>query len=162
MTGTDIAILALGVIASLLGILGTILPAIPGLPLLAAGLVLLAWAGDFLAVGGVALAVIVGLAFFGMAIDFVAGLLGAKVCGASKQALWGAFIGGLVGIVFGLPGLILGPFVGAAVGELMAQRGMWQAGKVGLATLLGLIIGTVAKIGSALAMVGVFVGAYLV
>jgi putative membrane protein len=82
--------------------------------------------------------------------DYVAGALGAKYTGASKTAVWGAFIGGIVGAFFSIPGLLLGPLTGAAIGEFIARKDTWQAGKVGIGTFIGFIIGTVAKIGCAL------------
>ena len=75
--------------------------------------------------------------------------------------MWGALIGSIVGIAGGLPGLLLGPFFGAAAGELMARQDALQAGKVGLAALLGFILGSVAKVAAALAMLGVFALAWL-
>ena len=161
MSGVDILIIVSGLVLSAIGLAGTILPALPGLPVLFGGLLLLAWVGDFQHVGAFSLTIIGVLAVFGMSLDFVAGLLGAKRSGASNQALWGAFIGGLAGIPFGLIGLVAGPFLGAVIGELLARRDSLQAGKVGVATLLGLLVGTAAKIASAFAMLGVFVGAWL-
>lgn len=161
MNGVDILIIVSGLALTAIGLAGTILPALPGLPVLFGGLVLLAWVGDFQHVGAFSLTLIGVLAVFGMSLDFVAGLLGAKRSGASNQALWGAFIGGLVGIPFGVIGLVAGPFFGAVIGELLARRDSLQAGKVGIATLLGLLVGTAAKIASAFAMLGVFAGAFL-
>ena len=91
-----------------------------------------------------------------MLVDFVASALGAKRVGASKWAIWGSFIGSIVGIFFGLPGLIIGPFLGAFAGELIAQSNMPRAAHVGLATWLGLLIGTVIKVGIAASMLAIF------
>jgi uncharacterized protein len=101
------------------------------------------------------------LAALAMAADFVATLLGAKRAGASKLALVGAALGSLLGVLSGLWGLLVFPFVGAVIGELIARRQLGQAGKVGFATWLGLLLGTIAKIAIALTMIGVFVIAYL-
>lgn len=150
-----------GCLLVLLGVAGTVLPALPGLPILFAGSLLIAWAGDFQQVGTISLVILGVLAVLGSAVDFVAGLLGAKVYGASRMALWGSLAGSIVGIFFGLPGLLLGPLLGAALGEWRARRCWLQAGKVGVATFVGLIIGTVAKVGTALAMLGVLVFALL-
>ena len=79
--------------------------------------------------------------------------------GASRQALIGAFIGGLVGMFLGLVGAIIGPIVGAVIGELQARRSLQQAGKVGIATFIGFLAGTVIKIACAFAMLAVFVAA---
>ena len=106
------------------------------------------YAGDYQVFGSGTLTFLAIVAVFGTAMDYVAGALGAKYTGASKTAVWGAFIGGIVGAFFSIPGLLLGPLTGAAIGEFSAQR-HWQAGKVGIGTFIGFIIGT-AKIGCAL------------
>lgn len=157
----DIALYLVSALLVLVGLAGTVFPALPGLPLMLAGFALAGWVGDFEAVGATALTVLAVLTAIGLAVDFVAGLLGAKMSGASRKALWGALIGSVVGVFFGLAGLILGPLVGAGVGEFLARRDLYQAGKVGLGTFAGFIVGTVAKIGCAFAMLAVFAGALL-
>ena len=99
-------LIVLGLIAIVVGILGTIYPALPGLGLMFGGAWLLGYAGDYQ--------------------------------------------GGIVGAFFSIPGLLLGPLAGAAIGEFIARKDTWQAGKVGIGTFIGFIIGTVAKIGCAL------------
>nr|WP_199102552.1 DUF456 family protein [Aquitalea sp. ASV11] len=148
----EILFTLLAVLLIVLGMAGTLFPALPGLPLMLGGFLLLAWADHFAHLGSSALLIMALLTVLGLLIDFVAGLLGAKLTGASKQALWGAFIGSIVGLPLGLLGVILGPLLGAAIGELVARRDAWQAGRVGLGTLAGFLIGTVAKIGCAFAM----------
>lgn len=92
----------------------------------------------------------------------MAGALGAQRVGASKQAVSGAVIGSFAGMFAGVPGLVLGPFIGAVLGELYARRDVLQAGKVGVATWLGLLFGAVAKVAIALVMLGIFfVSVYL-
>ena len=71
-------------------------------------------------------------------------------------------IGTIVGMFFGLPGLLLGPFVGALVGELSAGGTFERSTHVGLATWLGILFGTVAKIGLSFTMLGIFVAALLI
>jgi len=95
-------------------------------------------------------------------VDFAASVLGAKRVGASRRALWGAALGALIGLFFSLPGLVLGPFIGAVVGELTVHGRVDRAGRVGIATWVGLIFGTLFKIAIAFSMVGVFVLAYLI
>lgn len=148
----SIFLTVLALLLLLAGTAGTILPAIPGLPLMFAGAWLLAYTQDYAVYGSTTLIALGILAAIGMAMDFVASLLGAKYTGASKQALWGAFLGGIVGIFFSLPGLILGPLIGAAAGEFLSRRDLLTAGKVGIGTFAGFIVGTVAKIGTALAI----------
>ena len=158
---TTILIL-LGFIAILVGLLGTIYPAIPGLGLMFGGAWLLAYAGDYQIFGTSTLVFLGIVVVIGTAMDYVAGMLGAKYTGASKLAVWGAFIGGVVGAFFSLPGLLLGPLLGAGIGEFMTQKDMWKAGKVGLGTFIGFIIGTVAKIGCALTIVLTLLTVWLV
>ena len=146
-------LIVLGLIAVCLGLLGTIYPAIPGLGLMFGGAWLLAYAGDYQVYGSNTLIALGLLAAFGTAMDYVAGALGAKYTGASKTAVWGAFAGGIIGAFFSIPGLLLGPMIGAGVGEIIARRDMWQAGKVSIGTFIGFAIGTAAKIGCALAVV---------
>ena len=95
-------------------------------------------------------------------VDFAAAALGAKRAGASKLALLGAVIGTFVGVVTGLWGLLFMPLAGAAIGEYAAQRDLRRAGKVGLATWVGLLLGTAAKVAIVFAMIGIFVFALLV
>lgn len=146
----SITLMILAIILLIIGAAGTIFPALPGLPFMFAGAWLLAYHSDYQIVGTLSLWLLAAVCIFGMAMDFVAGLLGAKYTGASKEALWGAFIGGIAGVFFVPVGLILGPLLGAALGELVARRNILLAGKVGIGTFIGFIVGTVAKIGAAL------------
>src|ERR1043165_5704890 len=107
---------ALAVLLVVVGLFGTVLPAIPGVVLIFAGLLLAAWADGFAHVGTVGLVIIGALAILSFVVDFLASLLGAKRLGASPQALVGATVGGIVGLFFGIPGLVLGPFLGASLG----------------------------------------------
>ena len=96
-----------------------------------------------------------------LAVDLLASALGAQRFGASPRALVGAALGALVGLFFGLPGLLLGPFLGAVAGEYSARRDLAQAGRAGVGTFLGLVFGAAAKAALALAMIGIFAAAYL-
>ena len=96
------------------------------------------------------------------AVDYVAAAAGAKRAGASRQAIVGAAVGTLAGIFTGLWGLLFMPLAGAAIGEYVAQRDVLRAGKVGLATWIGLLLGTAVKVAIVFAMVGIFAFALLV
>ena len=150
------AYLAIAAVIVILGVLGTVLPVLPGVLLVFGGLFLAAWAQDFTRVGLVGLCIIGAMAALAFAADFIASLLGAKRVGASPKALIGAAIGGFVGVFFGLPGILLGPFMGAVAGELIARGGWAQATKVGVGTWLGLLFAAVAKLVLAFLMIGVF------
>jgi uncharacterized protein len=151
----------LAAILILAGLAGAILPAIPGVPLVFAGMLLAAWADHYQHIGAVTLTILGVLSVVALLIDFVAGLLGAKRVGASRKALWGASIGAIVGIFFGLPGLLLGPFVGAVVGELLAGGKFDKATRVGVGTWIGLLFGTLTKLALCFTMIGVFVLAFV-
>ena len=132
------------------------LPAIPGVPLVFLRLILDVAADDFERVGWPTILLLSMMTLAGSAIDFVAAALGAKRVRASPWALAGAVIGSLVGLAFGFPGLVAGPFLGAALGEWIARRDVKRAGKVGLATWLDMRVAAVAKIALVFAMVGLF------
>lgn len=153
---TTITLWVAAVVLVILGLAGLVLPALPGAPMLFAGLVLAAWAEGFAYVGGGTLAVLGLLAVLTYAVDFLAGAFGAKRFGASKRGVFGALAGAVVGIFFGLPGVLLGPFVGAVLGELSARRSLGEAGKAGFGATVGLVLGAAAKLALAFSMVGVF------
>jgi uncharacterized protein YqgC (DUF456 family) len=144
------------------GLAGVILPALPGLPLMFAGMLLAAWVGHFERVPVWVIVVLGVMSLFALLIDFLATSLGAKRFGAGKLAIVGATLGTLAGLFFGIPGLILGPFVGAVAGELIHGRQLAHASKIGAATWLGLIFGTALKIAMAFAMLGIFALALLI
>jgi hypothetical protein len=144
----------------LIGLAGTILPALPGVPIVFLGLLIAAWIEHFQKIGWPTLTILAVLTAFAIGVDLLATLLGAKRVGASKLALLGAAIGSIIGIFFGLIGIFVFPFIGAVAGELIARREMGQAAKVGVATWLGLLFGALAKLALALTMIGVFVIAY--
>ena len=145
----------------IVGLLGTVLPVVPGALFVFLGLLLAAWADDFARVGPVALTIIGVLGLLSWVADFAATLLGAKRVGASPQALVGATLGGAFGLFLGLPGMILGPFAGAVGGELLARRELWHAGKVGLGTWLGLVAAAVVKVILAFMMIATFLALFL-
>ena len=146
----------LAAILVLVGVAGTVLPALPGLPLVFAGMLLAAWAGGFQEVGGWMLGLLGLLTLLSLGVDFMATALGAKRVGASKLALVGAIIGTFAGLAFGIIGVFIGPFVGALIGELIYGRKVGQAAKVGFGTWMGILLGTALKLGLAFAMLGLF------
>ena len=152
---------AIAAILVLIGIAGTILPALPGLPLVFAGMLLGAWAGDFDYIGVPVLVVLGILTLLSLAVDFWATALGARRVGASGKAVAGAVIGTFVGIFFGPIGLFAGPFVGALAGELLHGRDVGQATRVGFGTWLGVVFGTVLKLALAFTMLGLFALAWI-
>jgi len=146
----------------LAGLVGTVLPLLPGTVLVWGGIVLGAWIDDFTRVSLTTVLVISALALLASALDYVAGLMGAKRAGASKQALIGAAAGTLVGLFMGLVGVLFMPLLGAAVGEYLAQKDQKRAARVGLATWIGIMVGLIAKVVLAFIMVGIFFAAFYV
>lgn len=139
------------------GFAGLVLPALPGIPLVYAGLVLLAWAEDFAYVGWLTLALLGLLALLSYAVDFLAAAFGAKRYGASPRAVTGAALGAVAGLFFGLPGIVLGPFVGAVIGEFSRRASAKAAAHAGVGATLGLLFGALLKVALAFIMLGVFV-----
>lgn len=145
----------------LVGLAGTVLPVLPGTFLVWGGIVLGAWIDDFTRVGMTTVVVVSVLAVLAWALEYVAGLLGAKQAGASKLALLGAAVGTVLGLFMGLVGVLFMPLVGAAVGEYLAQKDQARAVKVGVATWVGIMVGLIAKVVLAFMMVGIFIAALL-
>jgi uncharacterized protein len=152
----DTVWVVLAVVLVCIGIAGSVLPALPGVPLVFAGLLLAAWAGDFQQVTWITLVVLGLLTAVSFVIDLVAPTRFAPA------AVVGAAVGTLGGLFLGLPGLVLGPFVGAVAGELISHGKVEQATRAGLATWMGLIFGTLAKLALVFTMLGVFALAYFV
>jgi uncharacterized protein YqgC (DUF456 family) len=144
------------------GLVGAILPNLPGIPVMFGGMLLAAWVGHFQKIPVWVIVVLGVLATFSITFDFIAGSLGAKRYGASKTAVWGAFLGTIVGLFFGIPGIILGPFVGAVIGQLASGSPVDHAARVGFGTWIGLMIGTAIKLAVAFMMLGTFALALLI
>ncbi|HET6906900.1 MAG TPA: DUF456 domain-containing protein [Rhodanobacteraceae bacterium] len=160
----DLAILWYVIAGALIaiGLIGTVLPVLPGVPIMFGGMWLAAWAGHYERVGIATLVLLGILAAISIALDFIAGTLGAKRVGASARAQWGAFLGAVSGIFFGIPGLILGPFIGAVIGQIASGSGVEHSTRVGIATWIGLLFGTIAKLALSFTMLGIFVFALMV
>lgn len=157
----DILLWTLAAALVVVGVVGTVLPALPGTVLVFAGLLLGAWIDGFARVGGVTVAVLGVLTVLAWIVDYVAGVMGARRVNASRQALVGAMLGTLLGVFTGLWGLLFMPLVGAAIGEYLAIRDFARAGHVGMWTWIGMMLGTVVKIAITFAMIGIFAVALL-
>jgi uncharacterized protein YqgC (DUF456 family) len=153
----EFLLLTFATVLVITGLIGLILPAIPGALFLFAGLGLAAWAENFTFVGFGTLAILAVLALLTFGVDLWATMFGAKKFGASKRAMIGAVIGALGGVFLGFPGVIFGPFIGAMLGELSARRGLQEAARAGFGATLGLVLGVAVKLALAFAMIGIFV-----
>lgn len=157
---------SIAIILVLAGLAGTLLPAIPGIPLVFAGMLLAAWAGGFEYIGPLTLAVLAVLTLVSVVADYWATAMGAQRVGASGKALAGAVIGTFAGMFFGLVGVFAGPFLGAVAGELLHLRsldgrGIGRAARVGAGTWVGVVVAVGLKLMLAFAMIGIFLLAWL-
>jgi uncharacterized protein YqgC (DUF456 family) len=158
----DVLLWIVAVVLIVAGLVGTVLPALPGTALAFVGILLGAWIDGFTRVSHWTVAICSVLMLLAWAADFVSATLGAKRAGASRLAIAGAAIGTVAGLFTGLVGLLVLPLVGAAIGEFFADRDAARAARVGAATWIGLMLGTIVKVVITFAMVGLFVAALLV
>ncbi|MEE8496760.1 MAG: DUF456 domain-containing protein [Xanthomonadales bacterium] len=139
------------------GLAGTVIPTLPGVPLVFAGLFVVAWIGNFEAISWLTVGVLAMLTIVALTVDFLASALGARYLGASSRAFWGATFGAIVGVFFGLPGIVLGPFIGALLGELSGGSDLLQSGRSGLGAWLGMVVATAANLAIAFLMIGIMI-----
>lgn len=142
----DILLLSLGIFLTLLGLIGCIMPGLPGPPLNFVGILLIHFTrfaeftqNQLIIYGVIAIGVYL--------IDNIVPIWGTKKMGGSKRGVWGSIIGLLIGMfVFPPIGIIVGPFVGAVIGELSGGKDNATAIKAGFGSLLGFLFGTVLKL----------------
>jgi uncharacterized protein YqgC (DUF456 family) len=136
------------------GLAGTILPLIPGTPLILLGAIVYAIATDFATVDGWLIAVLALICVGAELVEYVAGTIGARRYGASRAGVCGAIVGGLAGIlVLGPIGILIGPIAGAVAGELLAGTSGAQAIRAGLGAIIGTAAGVLLKFLAGVAMV---------
>lgn len=157
----EILLYALGAVALVIGIAGVVLPAIPGSVLLIAGAVLVGWAEHFQRVSGWTVAICAAIGALIWVVDLAAGVLGARAFGASRWAVVGAGVGVFVGLFLGIPGVILGPAVGAIAFEYVKNPDFTRAAKAGFGAFLGFVLGSAVKVALAFVLVGVLVVALI-
>jgi uncharacterized protein YqgC (DUF456 family) len=150
----------IGAALILAGLIGAIVPALPGIPLIFGGIWLIAGADGYRHLGLWWLLGIAVVGAVGLTCDLLAGALGTKRMGAGKRAVGGALAGTVIGIFFGLPGLLIGPFVGAVLGELASGNSMQRSAEVGMGAWIGLIFGTLIKLVASVLMVALFGAAW--
>ena len=143
----------------LVGLAGTVLPALPGPVLVLAGLILAASADGFARVGWPMLVLLALLTASAYVVDLAAAAFGVRRFGASRRAALGAALGTLAGLFFGLPGLVLGPLTGAILGEVWARRRLEGAGRAVAGASIGFVIGAAVKLAIVFTMVGIFLAA---
>lgn len=152
----DIVLWILAALLAAAGLAGLVLPAVPGAPLLFAGLFFAAWIEDFQYVGTGTLIALGAMAALTYVLDFIASALGARRFGASARSIVGATLGAVIGIFFGLAGILLGPFIGAVIGELTVRRDLRGAARAGFGAFIGLVLATAGKLALGFTMLGLF------
>jgi len=143
----------LAVLLVIVGVAGAILPALPGTPLILAGLLLMSWLDGFVHVGPGTLLWLGVLTALSLLLDFLATAEGARRFGAGRGAMLGATLGVVVGLFFGLPGLLLGPFVGAVIGHRLGEANFNDSVRAGVGASVGVLVGTLAKVVIGIAMI---------
>jgi uncharacterized protein YqgC (DUF456 family) len=142
----------------LFGLVGCVLPVIPGIPIIWLSAFAFGFLTDFEFIGRDYLLIFGILSAVSLLLDWIAGVYGAKKLGASRWGMLGAFVGMIVGVIVGtIPGLIIGPLIGAVVFELLAGKKSGMALKAGFGTFLGFLAGVVMKFGLGIVMIAVFV-----
>ena len=144
----EIVITIVGLLLVILGLVGSVLPILPGPPLGFAGLLLMALVRHFSEPLTPILILALALATLGVIVfDYLLPVLMSKKYGASTWGVWGSVIGMIVGLFFSPLGVLLGAFVGAVVGEWIGHRNQRKALKAGFGVVLGSLLGTVLKLG---------------
>ncbi len=137
-----------------LGLLGTVLPVIPGTAIiLGAAVIHRVMVGAELGASWWCIGGLVVLTLLSYALDLASGYFGAKYFGATKWGVIGATIGVVVGLFTGFVTLLFAPVIGAVIGEIIAGKRLVTAGKAGWGTLLGNLAGMIGKLVLGLAMV---------
>ncbi|MBT1699075.1 DUF456 family protein [Fulvivirgaceae bacterium PWU4] len=155
----DIFLLVLGSLLMLLGLAGCVLPFLPGPPLCYVALLIQQLQTDapyttrFLVIWAVVTVVVTLL-------DYVIPVYGTKKYGGTKYGMWGCVIGLIAGLWLGPVGIIVGPFAGAFIGELVANSSSEQALRAAFGSFLGFLVGTLLKLVACFVMVWYFVKAF--
>lgn len=157
----SVLLLIAGIVIVGLGVAGLMMPIVPGVAIVYLGVLTIAWADDFARIGVPMLILLGAITAVGLIADNVAGLFGARRAGASGWGVFGAGVGALVGIPFGLPGIIFGPAIGALGFEYMKNTDVRRAAKAGVGGLFGFLLGIVAKCVFAFIIIGVAALAYI-
>lgn len=161
VTTVEIIGFAVTLLVMVLGLVGAVLPGLPGTPVLFFAalvhrLVFPESGAPWLVVVALGL-----LAVLSLAVDYVATMYGARKLGATSRGMIGAIVGGIIGLFFNLPGILLGPFLGATVFELSGRRPVGDCARAGLGATIGLLAGSVGKVLICCAMILLFTVAVL-
>lgn len=156
MSWEQIIGISLTLIVMLIGLIGSVVPVLPGTPVvLIAAICHRLYFGEA-SVSNPFLAVLLVLTGLSLLLDFLASTLGAKKFGATWRGMIGALLGGIIGLFFALPGIILGPFLGAMLFEMIGGKEFKVAAKAGAGAVVGLLLGVIGKFAICVMMIGLF------
>ncbi len=156
MNAEEIIGLSLVLVVMLVGLIGSLLPVLPGTPLILAAVIGHRLYFGATSVSNFVLVILVGLMLVSLVFDFLSSMLGAKKFGATWLGVTGAVVGGIIGLFFSLPGIILGPFLGAMLFEMLGDKEFKKAAHAGLGATLGLLLGIVGKFSIGVVMIILF------
>jgi len=156
MTTAEIIGLSLALLVMLAGVIAGLVPGFPGTLVVLGAVIIHRLCFVPAGVGNTVLTILVLLTLVALVFDFVAGWYGANKFGATWRGAAGAVLGGIIGLFFSLPGIIIGPFVGATLLELSGGREWRPAAKAGLGATLGLFVGIVGKFSINVIMIVLF------
>jgi hypothetical protein len=148
--------LSLALAVMLVGLVGSVVPGLPGSPLVVLAAILHRLYFGEKSVSNLVLIVLVLLMLASLGLDFLATVVGARKLGATWRGAVGAVVGGMIGLFFGLPGIILGPFLGAVLLELLGRKEFKKALQAGTGAVLGLLLGAVGKFALCVMMILLF------
>jgi len=156
VTWIEILGLSLALAVMLVGLVGSVVPGLPGSPLVVLAAILHRLYFGEKSASNLVLIVLVLLMLASLGLDFLATVVGARKLGATWRGAVGAVVGGMIGLFFGLPGIILGPFLGAVLLELLGRKEFKKALQAGTGAVLGLLLGAVGKFGLCVMMILLF------
>lgn len=145
MTTEEIFGLSLALLVMLIGLIGSLLPVLPGPPLVLAAAIIHRLVFGQASINNWVLITLIWLTIVALVLDFLASVLGTKKFGSTWRGMVGAVVGGVIGLFFALPGIILGPFLGAMLFELLGDKELKEAVHAGLGATVGLLLGIVGK-----------------
>lgn len=152
-----VLILFLTAALMIVGLAGSVLPVIPGSPLILLGAVVYSWYTGFALVTWATLLWLAGLTLLSYFLEFFASAWGVKRYGGSRWAMFGAVLGGVIGtFTAGIAGLVVGPFLGAFLLEILHTGSAGKSWRSAAGTLIGLLFGALGKLVIAVVMIGIF------
>ncbi|HZI33041.1 MAG TPA: DUF456 domain-containing protein [Candidatus Binatia bacterium] len=156
MTAAEIIGLSVTLLVMLIGLIGSLFPVLPGPPLILVAAIIHRLVFGEASISNLVLIILIWLTVVALVFDFLASMFGTRKFGATWRGMIGAIIGGVAGLFFGLPGIIIGPFLGAMLFELLGDKEFKEAVHAGLGATVGLLLGIVGKFAIGVGMIIIF------